>query len=84
MSDGGRWTKRSTSRLVTAGARRASPAATVRVPRWVYLGLPFVWVAGIPLGTLGGGLIAGAYWLAVGYLLADRSLETRRPAVATV
>jgi hypothetical protein len=55
-----------------------------RVPRWVYLGLPFVWVAGIPLDTLGGRLIAGAYWLAVGYLLADRSLETRRPAVATV
>jgi hypothetical protein len=54
------------------------------VPRWVHVGLPFVWVAGIPLGTLGGGLIAGAYWLAVGYLLADRSLETRRPAVATV
>ena len=50
------------------------------VPRWVYLGLPIVWVGSIPLGTLGGGLIAGAYWLAVGYLLADGSLEIREPS----
>ena len=54
-----------------------------RVPRWVYLGLPIVWVGSIALATLGGGLIAGAYWLAVGYLLADHSQETRSPAVAT-
>jgi hypothetical protein len=45
-----------------------------RVPRAVYVGLPLVWVAAIPLSMVGGGILAGAYWLAFGYLLADGSL----------
>jgi hypothetical protein len=53
------------------------------VPRWVYLGLPLIWVGGIPLSTFGGGLISAAYLLAVGYLLSDGVLETVEPAPAT-
>jgi hypothetical protein len=46
-----------------------------RVPRAVYLGLPVAWIGCIPLGSIGGALLAGAYWLAVGYLLADEQVE---------
>ena len=47
------------------------------VPALVAIGLPLSWVATIPLSHLGGGLIAGAYWLMVGYLLATDAI--RRP-----
>ncbi len=53
------------------------------VPRWLYLGLPVVWIGGIPLATFGGGLISAAYLLAVGYLLSEGTLESREPATAT-
>ena len=46
-----------------------------RVPTIVAVGLPVAWVATIPLATLGGGLITGAYFLAVGYLLASDAIE---------
>jgi hypothetical protein len=52
-----------------------------RVPSAVAIGLPIAWVATIPLGTVGGGVIAGAYYLAVGYLLANDAIE-RSPRVA--
>ena len=48
-----------------------------RVPRAVYIGLPIAWIASIPMGSFGGTLIAGAYWMAVGYLLYNE-----RPAEA--
>jgi len=51
------------------------------VPALVAFGLPVSWIATIPLAHLGGGLIAGAYWLMVGYLLATDALESRRPEV---
>ena len=55
-----------------------------KVPSWVAVGLPVAWVATIPLATLGGGVIAGAYFLAVGYLLAEDAIErTSRPTVQT-
>lgn len=44
-------------------------------------GLPIAWVATIPLSTVGGGVIAGAYYLAIGYLLVNDAIE-RRPRVA--
>jgi hypothetical protein len=53
------------------------------VQRWVYRGLPLIWVGGIPLSTFGGGLISAAYLMAVGYLLSEGSLGTREPAPAT-
>jgi hypothetical protein len=50
------------------------------------VGLPIAWVAAIPLATVGGGVIAGAYYLAIGYLLANDAIERRSrvaPAPAT-
>jgi len=41
------------------------------------VGLPIAWVATIPLGTLGGGVVAGAYYLAIGYLLVNDAIERR-------
>lgn len=45
------------------------------VPTAVAVGLPIVWVAAIPLSTFGGGVIAGAYFLAIGYLLTGGASE---------
>lgn len=54
-------------------------AATV--PTAVAVGLPLAWVATIPLATIGGGVLSGAYYLAVGYLLARGTTDhTPSPA----
>jgi hypothetical protein len=50
------------------------------VPTAVAVGLPLAWVASIPLATVGGGVISGAYFLFVGYLLVNEAV--RRPSVA--
>jgi hypothetical protein len=42
-----------------------------KVPPAITVGLPIAWVATIPLATVGGGLIAGAYYLGVGHLLVN-------------
>lgn len=52
-----------------------------RVPTAVAIGLPITWVATIPLATVGGGVISGAYYLALGYLLANDVNEQAVPAV---
>ena len=52
------------------------------VARWVSIGLPLVYIATIPASQVGGGLIAGAFWIALGTLLATGTLA-RRPALAT-
>ncbi len=46
-----------------------------KVPAAVAVGLPLAWVAPIPLATFGGGVLAGAYYLATGYLLASEAIE---------
>ena len=46
-----------------------------RVPAAVAVGLPLAWVATIPLATHGGGVLAGAYYLTIGYLLASETIE---------
>jgi hypothetical protein len=51
-----------------------------RVPTAVAIGLPIAWVATIPLATVGGGVISGAYYLALGYLLANDTNEQAAPA----
>ena len=51
------------------------------VARWVSLGLVPVYIATIPASRVGGGLVAGAFWIAVGALLATGTLE-RHPAPA--
>jgi hypothetical protein len=52
-----------------------------RVPTAVAIGLPIAWVATIPLATVGGGVISGTYYLALGYLLANHANEQAAPAV---
>jgi hypothetical protein len=52
-----------------------------KVSAAVAAGLPIAWVATIPLGTLGGGVIAGAYYLAIGYLLVNDGIERRQKVV---
>lgn len=53
-----------------------------RIPRGLAIALPFVQVFALPLSALGGSLVSGAYWVAVGYLMQHRALErSPRPAV---
>ena len=52
-----------------------------RVPA-VAIGLPLSWVATIPLGTFGGSVIAGAYYLTIGYLMASDAIERAGRAAA--
>lgn len=56
--------------ILAVSLKRAS-----RVPAPVAIGLPLAWVATIPLATFGGGVLAGAYYLAIGYLLATGAIE---------
>ncbi|MBV9685016.1 MAG: hypothetical protein JO286_01355 [Solirubrobacterales bacterium] len=48
------------------------------VPTPVAVGLPLAWVATIPLATIGGGVLSGAYYLAIGYLLATAAIDHTR------
>jgi hypothetical protein len=45
------------------------------VPAAVAIGLPLTWAATIPLATVGGGVIAGAYYLTIGYLMASDAID---------
>ncbi|GAA4513694.1 hypothetical protein GCM10023096_24130 [Nonomuraea ferruginea] len=49
-----------------------------QVPRAVAAALPALWACEIILAQLGGGLIAGLYWLVVGVLLTSGTWRTRR------
>ena len=62
--------------IIAVSLKRAGKVSTA-----VAIGLPIAWVATIPLATVGGGVIAGAYYLAIGYLLINDAIE-RRPRVA--
>ena len=55
-----------------------------RVPRLLAIGLIVAYVGEIPFATQGGGLVAGGYWLAVGYLASLGTLERRTLRPATV
>jgi len=46
-----------------------------RVPSAVAVGLPITWIFTIPLATIGGCVVAGGYFLAVGYLLLNQAIE---------
>lgn len=52
-----------------------------KVPATIAVGLPIIWVATIPFATIGGGVIAGAYYLALGYLLVNHALDRTPRAV---
>jgi len=53
-----------------------------RVPTIVAVGLPLAWVGTIPLAPVGGGLVTGAYFLAIGYLGASDAIERTRAPLA--
>jgi hypothetical protein len=53
------------------------------VPRVVAFGLPAVQVFALPLSVVGGPVVGGAYWLAVGYLLGVDGLRRRELLPAT-
>ena len=44
------------------------------VPTAIAIGLPVSWFFTIPLGSVGGTIVAGAYWLVVGWMLAHGEL----------
>jgi hypothetical protein len=48
---------------------------TRRVPRLVALGLVVAYIGSIPLAIVGGGILAGAYWLGVACLLGGGSTD---------
>jgi hypothetical protein len=52
-----------------------------RVSAFIAVGLPCAWVAAVPLATVGGGVLAGAYYLVVGYLLANDAIERDTPVL---
>jgi hypothetical membrane protein len=49
-----------------------------RIPRGLAIALPFMQVFALPLSAVGGSVVTGAYWIAVGYLMQQGALE--RPA----
>ncbi len=53
-----------------------------RVPAAVAVGLPLTWVASRPLASHGGGVLAGASYLAIGSLLASDAIERAGHAAA--
>jgi hypothetical protein len=59
--------------IIAVSLKRAGKVSTA-----VAVGLPIAWVATIPLSTVGGGVIAGACYLAIGYLLVNNMIERRR------
>ena len=63
-------------------ALAASLKRAGRVPTAVAVGLPIAWIGTIPLATLGGGLITGAYFLMVGSMLANERVEAAGEPVA--
>jgi hypothetical protein len=52
-----------------------------RLPALVAIGLPLSWITIIPLATLGGGLLTGAYFMVVGLVLTERA-PAAQPALA--
>lgn len=54
-----------------------------RVPKWVAIALPFTQVFALPLAAVGGGLVAGAYWIAVAWTMRTGEIE-REPRTTAV
>ena len=49
-----------------------------RIPRGLAIALPFMQVFALPLSAVGGSVVTGAYWIAVGYLMQQGALERPR------
>jgi len=52
------------------------------VPRSVAIALPSMQVFALPLSFIGGPIVTGAFWIAIGYLLEAGALPARRSSVA--
>ena len=55
-----------------------------RIPRGLGIALPFMQIFALPLSAVGGSLITGAYWIAIGYLMQQGALENRAARNAAV
>jgi hypothetical protein len=55
---------------------------TGRISSRIAIALPFAQVFALPLAAVGGGLVAGGYWVAVSYLMFAGALERRSRQVA--
>jgi hypothetical protein len=69
--------------LVGAIALAVSLKRAGEVPNAVAYGLPLVQVFALPLSVIGGPIVSGGYWLAVGSLLAADGLPRRAAQPAT-
>lgn len=49
------------------------------VPRWIAIGLPLTWALLLPGSQFGLGLVAGAYWIALGTMMGVGTLARREP-----
>ena len=54
-----------------------------RVPGAIAIGLPLSWVATLPLAVVGGGVVAGVYWMATGYLLINDGFAPATSSIAS-
>ncbi|MGD9572157.1 MAG: hypothetical protein AB7V62_09750 [Thermoleophilia bacterium] len=71
------------SNLLWAGGWIALAVALGRsgtVQRWIAIGLPLTWIALLPGSSLGGGLLAGGFWIALGTLMVTGGLAPRATA----
>ena len=46
-----------------------------RIPRGLAIALPFMQIFALPLSAIGGSIVTGGYWIAVGYLMQQGALE---------
>jgi hypothetical protein len=66
--------------LIGSASLAVSLKRSGRVSTLIAVGLPLAWAVTILLATHGGGVISGAYYLTVGYLLANDAIESVRRA----
>jgi hypothetical protein len=55
---------------------------SARLARPLAIGLPLAWIAIIPLATLGGGVLAGAYFVALACVLISEQVESSTRPIA--
>jgi hypothetical protein len=53
-----------------------------RIPLWVAIGMPFTQVFALGLSAVGGGIVAGVFWLVLGTKLANGTLNSASEATA--
>jgi hypothetical protein len=51
------------------------------LPQALAIGVPLSWIAALPMSSIGGTVLAGGFWIVLGYLIATESLEQLGRAV---